>query len=308
MKKTLLGLGGVHLILIVIAIGVVGGGAFFAKHNPKESTAGIYCSSEGMFTNKMPIQSHRSYCVKSDSEDKIYNVNTPNEYSFTVVDDQGNTLKNYAITHAKQMHVIVVRKDLAYFQHIHPEFNESTGTFTLSNLTFLAEGEYRIFADFSPKGGMMDSRGMSLAVTLSEDVKVGSTYNKQVIGSEEKSKTFAGMEVFLSTFPVTLQSGQESMLTFDLKQDNKTVTDLQEYLGAMGHSVILEEGTLNFIHAHPIETKDQNGKVQFMVTFPSAGKYKVFTQFQRSGKVITTDFVVAVAQGNGDQMIQGMDH
>lgn len=300
MKKTLLGLGGTHLVLILTAIGAIGGGTFLAKHNLKGVTAGVFCSSEGVLTDKMPIQSHRSYCIKSDSDGKTYNPNTPNEYSFIVLDDQGNTLKNYAITHTKQMHVIVVRKDLAYFQHIHPEFNESTGTFTFSDLTFPANGEYRIFADFSPEGGMKDSMGLSLVATISEDIKVGTSYDKQVIGSEEKYKTFDKIQVSLATTPSSLQSGQETMLTFNLKKDGTSLTDLQQYLGALGHSVIIKEGDLDFIHAHPVETKIQNGKVQFVVNFPNAGRYKVFSQFQRGGKVTTTDFIVTVAEGTGD--------
>ena len=83
------------------------------------------------------------------------------------------------------------------------------------------------------------------------------------------------------------------------------MTDLEPYLGALGHSVILREGTLDFIHAHPVEevTAKQNGTVSFIVDFPEVGKYKVFTQFQRGGKVITTNFVVSVLKGSG----QGTD-
>lgn len=308
MKKTLLGLGGAHILLIIIGLGVIGSGAFLTKHNLKETTAGMYCSSEGSFTDKMPIQSHRSYCIKSDSKGKTYNANTPLEYSFGVIDDRGNTLKSYAITHTKRMHVIVVRKDLAYFQHVHPEFDESTGTFTLSDLVFPTDGEYRIFTDFSPEGGMMGPNGMPLEATLSEDIKVGSTYEGQSIGSEEKSKTFDNIQVSLATTPTSLKSVQESMLTFNLSANGKAVTDLEEYLGALGHSVILKEGTLDFIHAHPVETKVQNGRVQFMLTFPSAGRYKIFTQFEREGKVTTTDFAVSVVEGFEEPVVHGMDH
>ena len=47
-----------------------------------------------------------------------------------------------------------------------------------------------------------------------------------------------------------------------------------------------------------------------MVDFPEAGKYKVFTQFQRAGKVFTTDFVVTVAQGTSslDDTQKTMEH
>lgn len=296
-------------LVIVAAIALVAMKS--VNNSPTAQNAGVYCSSVGTLTNSMPIQSHRSYCVKSDSSGKVYSVNAPNEYSFSIVDDQGNTLKDFAITHTKPMHVIVVRKDLAYFQHVHPTYDASTGIFTFNDLTFPADGEYRIFADFAPNGGQKDSMGMPLAVTQYEDVLTGTNENfhPQPIGSEERTKTFNGYQVVLSS-DQALVSGKEVMLTFNLKDSGKPITDLQEYLGALGHSVILREGNLDFIHAHPMEdvNRPQTGEVGFMVNFPEAGKYKVFTQFQRNGKVFTTDFVVSVAAGtNNLDSMEGMD-
>jgi hypothetical protein len=288
------------IIFGILAVAMIAGIAFITTKNNPDSVGniGIYCSLDGTLSDTMPIQSHRSYCVKSDASGKSYFANMPSEYSFSIVDDQGNTLRNFEITHTKPMHVIVVRKDLKYFQHIHPEFDQATGQFTLKNLMFPADGQYRIFADFAPSGGQKDAVGTLLPVTISEDLAVGSAYTPEVIGTEERTKTFDGYQTTLSTDPV-LSSGKEIMLTFDLKQNGKSVTDLQEYLGALGHSVILKEGTLDFIHAHPVEdvNKPQTGKANFMVSFPEAGKYKVFTQFQRAGKVSVTDFVLSVAQG-----------
>ena len=64
---------------------------------------------------------------------------------------------NKNIVHEKIMHFIVIRKDLANFQHVHPDFNSSTGEFTLSNLTLPSDGEYRLFADFTPTASQMNA-------------------------------------------------------------------------------------------------------------------------------------------------------
>ncbi len=300
------------IVIGIIALIVIGGIAVFATKIKAPSSVttntGVYCSSDGTLTDTMPIQSHRSYCLKTDSNGKTYSVSAPNEYSFSIVDDQGNTLKNFEITHTKLMHVIVARKDLAYFQHVHPEFDQATGVFTFKDLTFPADGEYRIFADFAAAGGQMDSMGMPLTTTISEDVPVGNlaNYKEQAIGTEEKSKVFDDLQVTLNTHG-TLTSGSESMLMYTITQNGKPVTDLESYLGALGHAVVLRDGNLDFIHAHPSEDVNakQTGNVDFMVDFPEAGKYKIFTQFQKGGKVITTNFVVTVTQG-ADSM-QGMD-
>lgn len=276
---------------------------------------GVYCGQNGSLSDTMPIQSHRSYCLKTDSEDKTYSVDSANEYQFSIIDDQGNTLKDFEVTHTKLMHVIAVRKDLQYFQHVHPEYDQVSGVFTLSELNFPDEGPYRIFADFVPDG----NSAMDLPVTIFEDVTVGdmANYTPMALGSEEINKTFDGYDVTLSSNE-PLISGTETALRFDLQKDGQSVTDLQEYLGALGHTVILREGSLDFIHAHPIDDVNavQDGIVDFMVTFPEAGSYKAFSQFQRDGVVFTTDFVVTVEEPTDamemdteeTDMMPGMDH
>lgn len=303
----------VGIVAVVIVLGAVVWFAVGKSEAPLSQGGVIYCQPDGTFSDIMPIQSHRSYCVKSNASEMTFAPNTPAPapYTFSIIDDQGNTLKDFAITHTKQMHVIVVRKDLANFQHVHPDFDEITGVFTLSDLTFLTDGEYRIFADFAPEGGQMDPQGMPLVVTLSEDVAVGNAGNYQPLslGGEERSKTFSGNQVALTLQPQTPVAGSESMLAFSLARDGKPVTDLQEYLGALGHTVVLREGTLDFIHAHPVEdaSDPQNGTVNFMVAFPQSGKYKVFSQFQRSGTVFTTDFVVSAMQGENPPAVPGLE-
>ncbi len=272
--------------------------------------AGVYCSPDGTLSDTQPAQSHRSYCIKSNASSTTFAANTTASYSFSIVDDQGATVKDFAVTHTKPMHVIVVRKDLARFQHVHPDFDPVTGVFTLGDLTLPVDGQYRIFADFAPNGAQKDPQGEPLVVTIPEDIVVGNTYIPEFLGTEARVRSFEGYQVTFSTDKNPV-SGTETMLTFDLKQNGTPVTNLQEYLGALGHSVVLREGTLDFIHAHPVEdvTAGQNGKLNFMVAFPQPGKYKVFTQFQREGKVATTDFVVSVTQGSGDeQSMPNMEH
>jgi len=38
------------------------------------------------------------------------------------------------------MHIIVVRKDLANFQHVHPKYDPATGKFTFTDLMFPSDG------------------------------------------------------------------------------------------------------------------------------------------------------------------------
>ena len=301
-KKILLSI--VAVLTVVIVVVLVGKSSPRVAPVKVTQSKTLYCGSDGQLVDVMPIQSHRSYCVSSNTGNKKFSANTPSVYTFSIIDDQGVVMKDFAITHTKPMHVIVARKDLKYFQHVHPLYDETSGKFSLTDLTFPADGEYRIFADFAAKGGMMDASGMPLAITVSEDVMVGNatSYTKEALGSEERTKTFSDLKAALIIKPTALVSGSETMLTYALTDASNTpIKDLETYLGALGHAVVLREGTLDFIHAHPLEdsTKPQNGKVNFMVYFPESGKYKIFTQFQRAGKVITTEFVVKVEEGKG---------
>ena len=266
--------------------------------NSQDGNQTIYCSSDGTLSTKQTIQSHRSYCIKSDSASKMYSTNTPTPYSFLIIDDQGNIVTTFERTHTELMHLIIVRTDLNYFQHVHPAFNPKTGTFTLNDLTFPADGRYRVFADFAVSDGQKDPHGIPFTITISEDVPIGpATYVPAPLGSEEKTKTFEGYEVTLSSATL-FTAAEETKISFILKQQGKPLTDLEEYLGALGHSVILKEETLDFIHTHPITEVHtiQTGNVDFLITFPESGRYKIFTQFKKNGKVFTTDFIVTVQE------------
>lgn len=296
---------GKNLGIAIFVILVIAGAVLLAnaRRGSQNTADGQYCGSDGKLTATKPVQSHRSYCIES-SGNKTFGVNAPSAYTFSIIDDQGNVLKDYETVHEKDMHVIVTRKDLAEFQHVHPTYNASTGEFTLSDLAFPSDGPYRIFADFTPKDSQMDPNGTKLPVTISEDVTAGglAKYQAKALGAAETSKTIEGYQVALKTDPTAITSGTETKLSFAISKDGKPVTDLEKYLGALGHSVILKENTLDFLHTHALSesTENQTGTVDFMATFPTPGKYKAFGQFQQDGKVFTADFIIDVAEGSGE--------
>ncbi len=310
MKNTIKGVALVHTVIAIVVLGlIVFGITSLNDHSPTAATnTGIYCSPDGTLSNTQSIQSHRSYCIKSSGPALAARPNTPVSYLFSIVDDEGNAVKDFKIAHEKILHLIVVRKDLNEFQHLHPEFDANTGVFTLSNLTFPTPGDYRIFADFVPGSAMMGPDSMPLTVTLSEDVKVAGSYTPQAIGTPIKIVNVEGYTIALATDPQASVTGMNT-LSFKVTKDGKPVTNLQPYLGALGHAVVLKEGTLDYIHAHALQkaTAIQNGTINFHVEFPYSGNYKVFMQFQHGGKV-TTSFVVLVKGDVAPVAMPGMEH
>ncbi|MEK7532795.1 MAG: hypothetical protein AAB579_04340 [Patescibacteria group bacterium] len=276
------------LLCLIIGVVLVGGGIFLYQ-NSKENT-----------DPSSVVQSHRSYEVEMVSD--LYNIQPAQvtKVAYKIKDEQGNILKDFDVVHERIMHVIVVRKDLQYFQHLHPEFDKTTGEFFLP-VTFATDGEYRMFADFTPNMSQWGPRGERLPVTLFQEVAVGNraNYKPQPIGSRERTKTFDGHTITMSQSAEPLASQNDVEFTFEIKKDGKLVTNLEKYLGALGHTVVLREGDLQFIHAHATQkpADSQVGKVNFVITFPEAGNYKLFSQFQHEDKIITSDFSVSVIDG-----------
>ena len=68
--------------------------------------------------------------------------------------------------------------------------------------------------------------------------------------------------------------------------DTAPVTNLQPYLGASGHLVVLRRSDLAYLHVHP----EDGAGLRFGVEVPSAGTYRLFLDFQHDGVVRTAAF------------------
>lgn len=204
-----------------------------------------------------------------------------------VEDSNGKPVENFDIIHTKKLHVIAVNKDLSYFNHIHPE-PKGKGLFEVKT-QFPAGGEYKLFADFVPTGGT--------ATTKSQWVKVeGQTASFVPVQPDSQlTKLIDGKEITLTIDQ--LQAGKEATLNFHIKdqKSNQPITNLQQYLGAVGHVVILTEDAKEYLHVHPMDEKSTGPDAKFMTTFPKSGTYKIWGQFQHEGKVISVPFVVKVS-------------
>jgi len=276
-----------YIIVAIIAAISLGAGGYFFFNSQKNTTSTSQGHNMDM-SGKPVAQSHRSYELEVTTSTDNVQPNQPVNFSYKVKNDQGAILKNYQTVYEKIMHFIVVRKDLQKFQHIHPDFNQQSGEFTVS-ITFPTDGSYRIFPDFTPG----DENPQNLPVTVYKDITVGdiSKYSPQQVAVDTNpKKTFDGYNITFSTNPEP-KAQTNFTYTVKIEQNGQPVTNLENYLGALGHTVILKEGTLDFIHTHAGET-GMGPKIEFSTTFPHSGIYKIFTQFQHQNKVITTDYVI----------------
>ena len=185
---------------------------------------------------------------------------------------QGEPLTELQIMHEKLMHIILVRKDLKHFDHIHPE-QPTPGTFT-APYTFIAAGEYRVWSDFM-YGDMQHYIDFDLNVTGAPE-------------TPEKDRLY-GLKVEM-TKPEQIQQGKSAKLTFTITDGNgKAVPITEKFLGADGHIIVVDETTDEFTHTHD-ETDDKNNVLSFEYTPEKPGKHKAWVQFSVDGRNRTAEF------------------
>ena len=205
--------------------------------------------------------------------------------SFTIVGEDG-PLTSYDERHERDLHLIVVRRDLTGFQHVHPTLDPGSGEWTAD--VALDPGSWRVIADFVPGGGEQ--------LVLAGDLVVEGAATVPSIGEDVLGVSVDGYDV---TLGINSQAGAETRAVVTVMKDGREVTDLGQYLGELGHLVVLRDGDLEYVHAHPVETPGTGPVVPFDVTFPTGGRYRLFVEFEHDGAVHTAVFTVGVEAGDG---------
>ncbi len=199
----------------------------------------------------------------------------PGAFAFQILDADQRPVTSFQLNHEKRMHLIVVRRDLSGFQHVHPQL-DAEGTWR-STLTLPTAGVWRVFADFRPEGSEQ-------SVILGTDVQVGGDYAPQALPAPAKSTAVDGYTITASG---QLVPGRTSRLTLTVTKGGSPITDLEPYLGAYGHLVALRTGDLAYLHVHPQETHTSGPEITFDVEVPTTGTYRLFLDFQHGGAVHT---------------------
>lgn len=200
---------------------------------------------------------------------------------FQIVDAAGRPVTQYVDSHEKPLHLIVVRRDLTGYQHVHPVL-DGTGTWSVP-VDLAAAGDYRVFADFTPQGGP--------ALTLGADLAVAGTYEPRSVPAPAAT---AKVDDYVVELNGAVTAGEPIMLTLKVSRGGKPVTDLQPYLGAYGHLVALRTADLAYLHVHPTST-EPGPEIGFHTSFPSAGDYRLFLEFKHRDVVRAAEFTVPVA-------------
>ncbi|MGZ5283497.1 MAG: heavy metal-binding domain-containing protein, partial [Bacteroidia bacterium] len=191
------------------------------------------------------------------------------------------------VVHEKKIHLLMVSKDLSYFAHEHPDYS-ADGNYNWTH-TFPTGGEYILFQDYAPTGSSHQLGRQEIKVSGKEKPAVKYT-------SEKRTWEGNGYKTVLESDKTPLKKGESAALKVIVTQNGKPVTDLSNYLGALGHMVVISEDTKEYLHVHPMDSDKKGPEISFHSGFPKGGIYRVFLQFQHNGKIQTADFTIKVTE------------
>lgn len=211
------------------------------------------------------------------------------------------------IQHDKKLHLIVVSKDLSYFDHIHPEF-QANGSYDINVLAkganytngrfhnetkFEQGGDYVLFADYVPSGASHQLERIELNVS-------GTTYKAQKYTTAKTVSITDGYEVSLVPEGGKFFNEGTSHISGIIKKDGKEISadTFENYLAAKAHVVVISEDSQNYLHVHP---EVVNGRLDLHTTFGKPGIFRGWMQFQTNGQVHTADFVIVVEEGKAPE-------
>jgi hypothetical protein len=197
---------------------------------------------------------------------------------FRVLGADGHPVREFEQEHGARLHLIVVRRDLSGYQHLHPRLGAG-GVWSIA-LDLPEPGSYRAFADFHSGGR---------ALTLGADLLVPGDFQPRALPAAATVTSVDG-------YAVKLTENKPGMLHFTVRRGGREITDLQPYLGARGHLVALREGDLAYLHVHPDEGPTPGAGISFHAEFPSPGRYRLYLQFRHGGHVHTAEYTREVAR------------
>lgn len=201
-------------------------------------------------------------------------------FRFRILDAHGRAVHNFDLDGGVRLHVIVVRRDFAGYQHVHPTL-QPDGSWSVP-LTLAAAGTYRAFADFEVAG---------VKTVLGSDLFVPGAFAPARLPAAAATVASDGYAVNLEG--ADLHAGKETQLHFFVSRNGRPVSAFETYVGHRGHLVALRAGDLAYSHVHP-EPAGRPGEIVFHTELPTAGAYRLFMQFKLAGVVHTAAFTVEV--------------
>ena len=156
--------------------------------------------------------------------------------------------------------------------------------------TFPHSGNYYVYADFKPHGSAGRVHKQLLKVNGSDQPITDVIKDKWISHVDDYTVTLINGNDF--------QTNRPQHLGIRIEKDGKNITknDIEPYLGAIAHVVIIGKEDKEMLHVHP--GSNEHVPIHGETHFEKPGVYRMWVQFQLEGDVHTADFTVDVIEGS----------
>lgn len=243
--------------------------------------------------------------------------------------------------HGRLLHLFLIRdQPTPVLVHLHPD-RDPKGVFR-SEIPTLPEGEYQVYADITRETGFQETITNRLSIAAADRSHGLGRLNQGDDSLGEVSALSMGPEMSLSEGRKVRIGGLDGVradepvaIRFEFIEANGQRSQLQSYMGMLGHAVVVDAAGMVFSHVHPSGTasmaaqrqflkrdardvdqalRDANcgdltvlpasavadlgrgGTVSFPYAFPKAGRYHVWIQARIEGRIRTGGFEVNVGE------------
>ena len=227
--------------------------------------------------------------------------------------------------HGKLVHLFLISTDgRTAFAHLHPATADSV-SFT-SAVPNVPAGTYRVFVDIVQASGLTQTLTSTITIPArrprSDSLDADDSWAVGRAASNSAQPTRSVLEdgtvLTWSRSSAPLVAGDEAGLRFTATPPAGDTASLEPFLGMAGHAVVVRDDGQVFIHLHPLGTISLaaqarlarsapnamshamsapgagNDSLYFPYAFPQPGKYTVWVQVKRHGRVMTGSFPAEV--------------
>lgn len=190
------------------------------------------------------------------------------------------------VVHEKDIHLLIVSEDLSYFTHEHPHKLEDKYMHTHE---FPFGGNFVLFLDYTPVGSIQQISRHELKLD-------GKLVEYKTLADQKIVWKKNGYKLYLTESSFPLKVNTDLHLTLILEKESRPITNLENYLGALAHVVIISEDTQDYLHVHPMESLKSGPEIMLHTSFPKLGKYKMFVQFKHKEEIHTAYLILNITQ------------
>ena len=255
-----------------------------------------------------PIQAARVYSISDFKPAGMVSARRPVAVSFVIRQPDGTPLTAFKTGPGPHtgVHLIFVRRDLAYIVHHHPSLAHLTANGVIHDtVTFPAPGPYRLVLDVFPAGGTQPN------FQLFGKVTAAGSYRPEPLPPPATSVEVGGYHFSLSGAS-HLTAIQAQLVIVHVSGPGGKPATFTPWYGALAHAIFFRRGTLDYFHTHvcapgvtgctsilgPVKvtgTSTTPGKLTVGVLVPASGTWRLFLQCRLGGSILTAPFTLRVS-------------